>query len=147
MPSSYTEKEVERMVDIYTANPSLETVERLMTLLNKPKKSIISKLVKLGVYEKRGYRTKTGETPITKLEIVRTLEDTLDIQLPGLDKAPKGTLKLLVTTVLKQTQLFDEALDNIQELSESHEVMSEMLANRKKSSDFYDPIATLHEDE
>ena len=70
MPSSYTEKEVNKMIDVYTDNPCMETVEKLMTLLNRPKKSIIAKLVKEGVYVTRGYRTKTGEVPITKLELV-----------------------------------------------------------------------------
>lgn len=152
MPSNYTEKETKKMIDIYTDNPCLETVERLMTILNKPKKSIISKLCKEGVYVTKSYRTKTGELPITKLELVRSIEDSLDIKLPGLDKAPKSTLKNLSKTIVEQTGHFEDALDQIQELSESNRVLTEM-ANvnsrtflTKGDDSFYDPIATLGED-
>ena len=152
MPSSYTDKEVNKMVDIYTANPCMETVERLMTLLNRPKKSIIAKLVKEGVYVTRGYRTKTGEIPITKLEMVRSIEDALDISLPGLDKAPKGTLKSLSNAIREQTQHFEEALDQIQELSESHRVFEEMAKINKRTfltkgdDSFHDPVSILGDD-
>lgn len=127
MPSSYSEKEVKQLIDVYTANPCMETVERLMTLLNRPKKSIISKLVKEGVYVTHRYLSKTGEAPITKLEIVRSIEDALDTSLPGLDKAPKVTLKELNKAILEQTRLFEEALGELQELSETERVQKEML--------------------
>jgi hypothetical protein len=126
MPSSYSEKEVKQLIDVYTANPCMETVERLMTLLNRPKKSIISKLVKEGVYVTHRYLSKTGEAPITKLEIVRSIEDALDTSLPGLDKAPKITLKELNRAILEQTRLFEEALEELQELSETDRVRKEM---------------------
>ena len=99
--STYTEREVAKLHEIYTQNPILETVDRLSVLLNKPRKSIISKLVKEGIYESRGYRSKTGEKPITKLAIVRSLESALALNLQGLDKAPKGTLQKLEKTVLE----------------------------------------------
>jgi hypothetical protein len=126
MPSSYSEKEVKQLIDVYTANPCMETVERLMTLLNRPKKSIISKLVKEGVYVTHRYLSKTGEAPITKLEIVRSIEDALDTSLPGLDKTPKITLKELNRAILEQTRLFEEALEELQELSETDRVRKEM---------------------
>lgn len=149
MPSSYTDKEVQKMIDIYTNNPCMDTVHQLMTLLNKPKKSIIAKLCKEGVYVTKTYRTKTGEIPITKLELVRSIEDSLDIKLPGLDKAPKATLKALSKTIVEQTELFEDALDQVQELTEQLRVTREMadINNRTfyqdREDDFYDPIATL----
>ena len=109
----YTEKEVEKMISIYTANPCLETVEKLMVLLNKPKKSIISKLVKEGVYIKRGYVTKTGENPISKIELVRCIEDALDIKCMGLDKTPKSTLKILCDAIVEQTEFLEDSLVEI----------------------------------
>lgn len=149
MPSSYTEKEVKKMIDIYTANPCIETVERLMTVLNKPKKSIIAKLVKEGVYITKSYRTKTGELPITKLELVRIIEDALDISLPGLDKAPKGTLKKLSDTISEVSEYLDKALEELQQQVERSRTMEEMLGNKKnrsESSDVHDPISILGED-
>lgn len=149
MPSSYTDKEVQKMIDIYTDNPCIETVERLMTVLNKPKKSIIAKLVKEGVYVTKSYRTKTGEVPITKLELVRAIEDSLDIKLPGLDKTPKTTLKALSKTIVEQTELFEDALGQVQELTEQLRVTREIadINNRTfyqdREDDFYDPVSTL----
>jgi len=126
--ASYTEKEVIKMTDVYCDNPGLETVARLATMFNRPKKSIISKLVKEGVYIKRGYRSKRGEIPITKLQIVRSIEDALDIKLPGLDKAPKGTLKALSKGVLEVAELVEEALDNLKDAVETDNTQREMLS-------------------
>ena len=149
MPSRYTDKEVQKMIDIYTENPCIETVERLMTVLNKPKKSIIAKLVKEGVYVTRSYRTKTGELPITKLELVRSIEDALDLSLPGLDKAPKGTLKKLSETIIEVEQYLDKALEELQQSVERVKTMEEMLGvkkNRNVDNDVHDPISILGED-
>ena len=120
-----------------------------MTVLNKPKKSIIAKLVKEGVYVTRSYRTKTGELPITKLELVRSIEDALDLSLPGLDKAPKGTLKKLSETIIEVEQYLDKALEELQQSVERVKTMEEMLGvkkNRNVDNDVYDPISILGED-
>jgi len=114
MVSSYTRKDVDTMIDLYTENPCIEMVNKLSVLLNRPKKSIISKLSKEGVYIKKGYTTKTGETPITKLQLVRSIEDALDTKLPDLDKAPKATLKALSTSVVEQAQLLEDTLEDLQ---------------------------------
>ena len=66
--------------------------------LDKSVKSIIGKLSREGVYRKTEYTTKTGEKPVTKLELVsRTSRKTrIDITaLAGLEKAPKAALKAL----------------------------------------------------
>jgi len=53
----------------------------------------------LGVYEKKIYLTKRGETPTTKLELVHQLSErngwTLE-KLEGLEKAPKEVLKYML---------------------------------------------------
>jgi len=105
------------MIDIYTDNPIIETVNRLSVLLNKPKKSIISKLSKEGVYITIGYRDKRGAMPVTKIAIVREIEDALDTKLPDLDKAPKTTLKALAQSVTEMAILLEDSLevDNIRE--------------------------------
>ena len=118
MTSTYTTTEVNKLIDTYTDNPGLETVDRLAVLLNKPRRSIISKLVKEGVYITRGYRSKTGAVPISKLAIVRVIEDALDTKLPGLDKTPKSTLVLLSKGVTDTASLLEDALEEIQGKSE-----------------------------
>lgn len=113
MVSNYTKKDVDKLIDIYTANPCLGTVNKLAVLFNKPRKSIISKLSKEGVYIRKGYVTKTGETPITKLQLVRSIEDALDTKFSDLEKAPKGTLKALSDVVIEQSQLLEDALEEL----------------------------------
>lgn len=126
MTSNYTLKETEKMVDIYTENPTLDTVKKLCVLLNKPQKSIISKLVKEGVYLKKGYITKSGERPITKLQLVRSIEDALDTSLPDLDKAPKTTLKELSSTVVDMAQMLEDTLEELRQHSEVDRVRKDI---------------------
>jgi ribosomal protein L22 len=99
MASNYTEAQVNEMVARYTEKPDRETVENLAKELNKSIKSIIGKLSREGVYQKTEYLTKSGEKPVTKLELVSELGDVLDIPdqwLEGLEKAPKPVLKRIV---------------------------------------------------
>ena len=72
---NYTKEQVDYMVAEYTEEPTRETVEILAEELNKSVKSIIGKLSREGVYKKTEYTTKTGEKPITKLEIVQELAE------------------------------------------------------------------------
>jgi len=125
--SSYTNKQVDKMIDIYTDNPCLEVVNKLSVMFNRPRKSIISKLSKEGVYIKLGYRSKSGEVPITKLQLVRSIEDALDIKLPGLDKTQKATLKLLSDTVVEQTQMLEDTLEELGRRFENKRVQDDIL--------------------
>ena len=102
MSVNYTEEQVKYMVEAYRDNPSRETVDDLAEELNKSVKSIIGKLSREGVYKKTVYKTKTGEDPITKKELVEELASLLDISansIVGLEKAPKADLKNLVLTL------------------------------------------------
>jgi hypothetical protein len=126
MASTYTKKEVDELIDTYTKNPCLEVVNALSVTLNKPRKSIISKLSKEGVYVTRGYTNKMGATPITKLQVVREIESALDTKLPDLDKAPKPTLLKLSTALKEITQLLEDSLQELKEASEVNRVLSEI---------------------
>ena len=98
MSVNYTPEQVDLMKEQYTKNPSRETVEYLAETLDKSIKSIIGKLSREGVYKKTVYKTKTGEDPETKKEIVESIADTLDIDyepVAGLEKSPKAALKVL----------------------------------------------------
>lgn len=93
---NYTEKDTAYMIAEYTNSPTRETVERLSFELEKSIKSVIGKLSREGVYRREVYKTKTGEDPITKLEIVAQIAEKLDIdpsRLAGLEKSPKNVLK------------------------------------------------------
>jgi hypothetical protein len=105
---NYTEEQVKHMVEAYKDNPSRKTVDNLAEELNKSVKSIIGKLSREGVYKKTVYKTKTGEDPITKKELVETVANYLDIdsaKLSGLEKAPKSDLKNLVLAVAESVEV------------------------------------------
>ena len=99
---NYTEEQRDYIVREYQEAPSRETVERLANELDKTIKSIIGKLSREGVYRREVYKTKTGEDPITKAELVVQISEALGIDvenLAGLEKAPKLVLKKIESTL------------------------------------------------
>lgn len=108
--SNYTEEMTTTMVQTYLADPSPETVEFLANMLERSKKSIIGKLSREGVYRREVYVSKTGEAPITKVEIVNNIAEGLGIEssnLAGLEKSPKTALRNLEKAVAGLTQFDD----------------------------------------
>jgi hypothetical protein len=103
---NYTERETDYIVTWYKQNPSMTTVQTLAEELGKSTKSIIGKLSREGVYERAIYKNKSGDLPITKVEIVSSIADNLGVEiesLAGLEKAPKATLRTLeVATGMEQ---------------------------------------------
>ena len=105
--STYTEEETNLLVGAYLDKPSTETVEELAEYLNKSKKSIIGKLSREGVYRREVYVSKTGDKPITKVEIVGNIAENLGLEtatLAGLEKSPKASLRSLEKAVAGLTQ-------------------------------------------
>jgi len=95
---NYTEEITEYMVEQYKAVPTMETVQYLAEELGKTTKSIIGKLSREGVYQRAVYTNKSGEAPVTKVELVNNIAENLGIEvenLLGLDKSPKSALKEL----------------------------------------------------
>ena len=86
MSVNYTTEQVELMKKAYQDNPSRETVEQLADDLDKSIKSIIGKLSREGVYKKTVYKTKTGEDPITKKEIVQNIDKVFQTDLDVIGK-------------------------------------------------------------
>ena len=88
------------MVAEYTNKPTRETVEKLTVIMSKSAKSIIGKLSREGVYQKAIYKTKTGEVPVTKEQLIKNIAVLLEIdssKIMGLEKAPKQDIKYLYT--------------------------------------------------
>ena len=99
---NYNEQTPQYMLDKQTADPTRQTVEVLAVELSRSVKSIIGKLSREGVYRREIYKTKTGELPVTKVEIVANIADDLGLEvesLLGLEKAPKATLKKLENAI------------------------------------------------
>ena len=108
--SNYSEEETDYMISEYQSNPCRETVEEIAVKLNRSRKSVIGKLSREGVYRRETYVTKAGETPITKSEIVASIADGLGLEverLDGLEKAPKGVLKVVAKAVAGLEELQD----------------------------------------
>ena len=108
--SNYSESQTAYMVQLYKNEPTPETVDILVEELKRSKKSIIGKLSREGVYRREVYVTKTGEKPITKMEIVNNIAEGLGIEssdLNGLEKSPKAALKNLEKAVAGLTQFND----------------------------------------
>lgn len=100
--SNYTDEQTNMLVGAYLDRPTPETVEELAEHLGKSKKSIIGKLSREGVYRREVYVSKTGEKPITKVEIVENIADYLGLEitdLSGLEKSPKEALRKLEKAV------------------------------------------------
>lgn len=95
---TYTKEITEKVIKEYQNDPSKETVERLAEVVGVSTKSIIGKLSREGVYQRKVYLSKTGEAPVTKAEIVNSIADALGLEvesLSGLEKSPKIALKNL----------------------------------------------------
>jgi hypothetical protein len=95
---NYTEDQTKYIIEAYREKPNRETVESLAIELGKSIKSIIGKLSREGVYRREIYKTKSGDLPVTKVEIVSNIADSLGIEVDslfGLEKTPKATLKIL----------------------------------------------------
>ena len=95
---NYTKEQTEHIVKQYMEQPSMDSVRVLADEMDKSIKSIIGKLSREGVYRREIYKTKSGDLPVTKVEIVSNIADSLGIEvdsLLGLEKTPKATLKNL----------------------------------------------------
>ena len=97
IPFKYT-PEIEKLItEAYLNNTP---VEDIATGLEVPVRSVISKLSSLGVYKKKVYLTKRGETPVKKSEYIERIAILLDKDLElleSLEKVNKGILELIAT--------------------------------------------------
>ena len=103
---NYTEEQAKEMVQIYLAAIASGDADTIIPVLakkfGKPEKSIIGKLSKEGVYVKKVYRTKRGEIPVTKKEMIAGLAQIIDAdpeKIQGLEKSPKIDLEYLIECV------------------------------------------------
>lgn len=96
VPERYTPEIVQDIISLYTKNPTRETVELLAKKYNRSVRAIVSKLSREGVYKKPAYRTKQGELPHTKDDIVQVIAQIMGEYpdaLEGLEKSPKVVLR------------------------------------------------------
>lgn len=100
MIMSYSISDRDLLVAEYTAIPTQDTVNKMVILLEKSKRSIVGKLSKEGIYRREVYRTKRGAIPVTKAELVIQISDIQGLELlEGLEKAPKQVLETLLKSL------------------------------------------------
>ena len=108
---NYTEEQTAYLVMKYVENPNMETVQELAEMFGKTTKSIIGKLSREGVYKRAVYKSKSGELPITKVELVSNIAENMGVEvesLVGLEKSPKAALKTLEVATGLNKPRFDE---------------------------------------
>jgi hypothetical protein len=89
--------------------------ELLTEGIEVPERSIIAKLSSLGVYKKKEYLTKRGETPTKKAEYIERISLLLDCNqdmLESLEKVNKSVLALLTNKLSSaQTDSLEKYVD------------------------------------
>jgi len=91
----YTQEITDRMVQQYKQQVPVALIAQQLEV---PERSIIAKLSSLGVYTKKPYLNKRGETPVKKSEQISRLAQMLEVdetQLESLEKVNKTVLTLL----------------------------------------------------
>jgi len=96
---NYTEKMVSEMHEVYTSNPTRESVEALAKQFGKSTRSVIAKLSREGIYVPMERKTKTGEPIVRKAELVAQIEKHYQESFPSLVKATKADLQKLVESL------------------------------------------------
>jgi len=98
-PKNYTDEMVAEMHELYTANPTRETVDIIANNFGKSVRSVIAKLSREGIYVSQPRVTKTGEPVVRKAELVAQVEEHFGIELPTLVKASKADLQTLLDAI------------------------------------------------
>ena len=100
----YTDEMIEELKREYLKAPTRETIEALAKKFDRNVRSITAKLSREGVYVKPPYRTKQGEIPHTKEDLVDVIAELMNEYpeaLEGLEKCPKLVLRKIALTMDK----------------------------------------------
>ena len=94
-PVNYTPEQTAELVQAYVANPTAETVATFAEKLGKNVRSVIQKLVREGVYQKKEYVTKRGEKPQKKDETASAIGAVLKLSEADVDSLTKANKSAL----------------------------------------------------
>lgn len=96
--TAYTAEQTAELKTAYMAEPTAETVATFAEKFGKSVKSIVAKLSREGVYQKKEYKTKAGEKPVKKDTTADAIGKILRLSEPdteSLTKANKNALKAI----------------------------------------------------
>lgn len=91
---------VTEMLETYGENPTLNTAKEIAQNMGKSTKSVVAKLVSLGVYQKAVRATKSGSPVVQKAALVKEIEKATGLSMPSLQKATKADLLQLRSTLV-----------------------------------------------
>lgn len=98
---NYTDAQTLQLVQEYQAGA---TVEALANKLGKSARSVIAKLTREGVYKSK--QRASGVARVTKAQVLRQLEDLMDLDqdsLQSMEKADMATLQLVLAWVTNRS--------------------------------------------
>lgn len=110
---NYTPEMTAELVAGYKANPSADTVSAFAVKFGKTTKSVVAKLSKEGVYQKKEYVSKTGAKPVKKDTVADQIASMLDLteaEADSLTKANKTALAK-IANALKAAQAVVEEME------------------------------------
>jgi hypothetical protein len=106
---NYSAETTAKLALAYAENKDTDS---LAVQFGKSSRSIIAKLSRMGIYVKPEYTTKTGDTPISKEEIVANIATLIDANvetLESLEKANKTALQTIYDALMLQATLLETA--------------------------------------
>lgn len=101
--TAYTMEQTVALVEAYKASPTVDTVNAFAESFGKSVKSIVAKLSREGVYQKKAYVTKAGIAPVKKdslADVIGSACNLSDAETDSLAKANKTAL-VKIANVLK----------------------------------------------
>lgn len=115
---NYTPEMTAELVAGYKAAPTAETVSAFAVKFGKTAKSVVAKLSKEGVYQKKEYVSKTGAKPIKKDSVA----DMIGLALGMTEAETESLTKANKTALAKIAVALAKAVADRQEMPEAKEL-------------------------
>ena len=94
--TAYTTEQTVALVAAYRETPTAETVAAFAEKFGKSVKSVVAKLSREGVYQKKEYTTKAGAKPVKKEAIADELQAVFNLSEAEADSLAKANKTALV---------------------------------------------------
>ncbi len=110
----YTKEQEAMIKERYLGKPDLDTVKELALEIDKPDRSVISKLSAMGCYKRKKYVSKSGKPPERKEDVISRLSGLFQIDptlLESLEKSNKYTLVLMEKKLIELQEYIKELED------------------------------------
>jgi hypothetical protein len=108
---NYTDAQVERLKEVYTATPTKGTVEALASEFGKTTRSIVAKLSRLEIYQKPVALAKDGKPVQKKNDLADAIGKVLkmtEAEISGLAASPKTALQKIFDALANSVPMTPE---------------------------------------